>query len=84
MRAPPLVMAYRELLTPGGVAAFGRGLLAAMPLNVVLVGTAACAAAAAAYARSGSTDRDNVFRLVFVLLAVATLARYVTQARRDL
>lgn len=78
----PLVTAYRELLTPGGVAAFGRGLLAAVPVNVLLVGAAACGAGALAYSSSGSTDRDNVFRLVFVLLAVATLVRYVTRARR--
>ena len=78
----PLVTAYRELVTPGGVAAFVRGLLAALPLNIVLVAAAACAAGAAAYERSGSTDRDNVFQLVFVLLAIVTLARYVTQARR--
>ena len=35
----PLVTAYRELVTPGGVAAFGRGLLAALPVNIVLVAT---------------------------------------------
>jgi hypothetical protein len=79
----PLVTAYRQLVAPRGVAAFGRGLLAAMPLNVVLVAVAACGAGAAAYARSGSTDRDNVFQLVFVLLGVATLARYLTRALRD-
>ena len=76
------VLVTVDAVTPGGVAAFGRGLLAALPLNVVLVATAACLAGAAAYERSGSTDRDNVFQLVFVLLAVVTLARYVTHGRR--
>jgi hypothetical protein len=75
------VAAYRDLLAPDGTGAFVRGLLSAVPVNVLLVGAASCAAGAVAYAWSGSTARDNVWRLAFVLLAVAALARYVTRER---
>ena len=77
----PLMTAYRELLAPRHIVALGRGLLAAVPTNILLVGAASVGAGAFAYASSGSTDRDNVFQLVFVLLAVATLARYVVRER---
>ncbi|MGI9113175.1 MAG: hypothetical protein ACR2GT_13445 [Gaiellaceae bacterium] len=78
----PLLTAYKELATPGGVAAFGRGPLAAVPINVLLVGAVSLAAGAQAYSSLGSTDRDQMFRLVFVLLAIATLVRYLVRARR--
>ena len=78
----PFMTAYRDLLTPKNVPALGRGLLAAVPVNILLVGAASVGAGAYAYDASGSTDRDNVFQLVFVLLAVATLTRYVVRERR--
>ena len=71
-----------EGLSPGTRPSFGRGLLAAVPINVLLVGAVPLAAGAQAYFSLGSTDRDNMFRLVFVLLAIATLVRYLVQARR--
>ncbi len=79
----PVVTAYRDLLAPDGIVAFVRGLLSAAPVNVLLVGAASCAAGALAYAWSGSTTRDNVSWLVFVLLALATLVRYVTRRREQ-
>ena len=76
----PLVTAYRYLLTPTGVHWFTRGLLSAVPINILLVAAASLSAGALAYAASGS-ERDNMFRLVFVILALAGIARYVTWER---
>jgi Caspase domain len=77
----PLITAYRYLLTPTGVRSFTRGLLSAVPINVLLVAAASLGAGALAYAGSGSEFRDNAFRLVFVMLAIAGIVRYVTWER---
>jgi hypothetical protein len=77
----PFLTAYRYLLSPAGVRSFIRGLLSAVPINVLLIGAASLGAGALAYAASGSELRDNAFRLVFVMLAIAGMVRYVTWER---
>ena len=77
----PWITAYRYLLRPTGVRSFTRGLLSAVPINILLVAAASLGAAALGYAGSGSELRDNAFRLVFVMLALAGIVRYVTWER---
>jgi hypothetical protein len=76
-----LITAYRYLFRPTGIRSFTRGLLAAVPINVLLVGAASLGAGALGYAGSGSEWRDNAFRLVFVVLALAGIVRYMTWER---
>jgi Caspase domain len=77
----PIIVAYRSLLTPAGVGSFIRGLLSAVPINVLFIGAASSGAGALAYAASGSESRDNGFRLVFVMLALVGMVRYVKWER---
>jgi hypothetical protein len=77
----PLITAYRYLLRPTGVRSFTRGLLSAVPINILLVAAASLGAGALGYAGSGSELRNNAFRLVFVMLALAGIVRYMTWER---
>jgi hypothetical protein len=79
----PLITAYGYLLRPTGVRSFTRGLLSAVPINVLLVAAVSLSVGALAYAASGSELRDNAFRLVFVIVALAGIVRYVTWERGD-
>ena len=77
----PLLNAYRDLFGSNGTGSIARGLVAALPVNVLLVGAASVVAGALAYGASGSELREGVFRLAFALLAVGGLVRYLTWPR---
>ena len=65
------------------VIAFGRGLVAAVPVNIVLIAIAAMVAARLGYAwLGGSEGRDDASRFTLVVLALAGLVRYLTWPRR--
>jgi hypothetical protein len=74
----PLVAAYADLFGANGARRMVRGLVSALPVNVLIVGALTVIATAYAYGASGSEMRDNVFRLSFAVLAIAGLARYLT------
>lgn len=79
----PLVGAYDSILRPTGVRSFLRGLVSAVPVNVLLVCAGSLTAARLGYVwGNGSQSRDNFFAIVFVLLALAGLALSFVPARR--
>ena len=79
----PPADAYRDLATPRRLGAFGRGLVAAVPVNIVLIAIASMVAARLGYAwLGGSEGRDDASRFTLVVLALAGLIRYLTWPRR--
>jgi hypothetical protein len=79
----PPADAYRDLATPRRLGAFGRGLVAAVPVNIVLIAIASMVAAWLGYAwLGGSEGRDDASRFTLVVLALAGLVRYLTWPRR--
>jgi hypothetical protein len=77
----PLLRAYGDLLGSNGARGIVRGLLSALPVNVLLIGAGSVLIAAIAYDASGSELRDDLSRLAFALLAVGGLARYLVSER---
>ena len=75
----PLVAASADLFGANGARRMVRGLVSALPFNVLIVGALTVIATGNAYQASGSEMRDNVFRLSFAVLAIAGLARYLTR-----
>ena len=74
----PPADAYRDLATPSAHG-FGRGLVAAVPVNIVLIAIASMVAARLGYAwLGGSEGRDDASRFTLVVLALAGLVRYLT------
>jgi Caspase domain len=73
----PPVAALVDVFRPTGARSLARGLVSAVPINVVLVALTSTGAAALAYERSGSELRDDTFGAVFVVLGLAGLARYL-------
>ena len=79
----PPADAYRDLGTPRRLGAFGRGLVAAVPINIVLIAIASMVAARLGYAwLGGSEGRDDASRFTLVVLALAGLVRYLTWPRQ--
>lgn len=79
----PPADAYRDLATPRRLGAFGRGLVSAVPVNLLLIGIASFVAARLGYAwLSGSEGRDDAYRFTLAVLALAGLVRYLTWPRR--
>ena len=78
----PIAEAYGDIVRPSGAWPFVRGLLGAVPLNVVLVTAGALVAGALGYTYSnGSEGRDNFYGLTFVVLSLATLVPFALRAR---
>jgi hypothetical protein len=79
----PLVGAYDSIVRPTGVGSFLHGLVVAVPVNVLLVCAGSLTAAGLGYDwGNGSQDRDNLFAIVFVVLALGVLAISFVPARR--
>jgi hypothetical protein len=78
----PLLHAYDNILRPTGVRPFLRGLVLAVPINVLLVCAGSLIAARAGYGWNGSESRDNFYRLAFVVLALLALGLSFLPARR--
>ena len=73
----PLVDAYGDIVRPSGMWPFIRGLLSAVPLNVVLVTASSLLAGGLGYAYGGGSEtRDNLYGIAFVLLSLATLVPF--------
>ena len=74
---------YRNLGSPRRFGAFARGLVTAVPVNIVLVVAAALIAARLGYLwAGGSTGRDDAYQFTFATLALAGLLRYLTWGHR--
>jgi hypothetical protein len=79
----PLADAYRGILQPTGIRAFMHGIVSAVPLNVLLVSAGSVVAARLGYTwGNGSETRDNVYRITFVVLALAGLVLTFAPGRR--
>jgi hypothetical protein len=79
----PPADAYRKLGTPRRLGALGRGLVSAVPVNILVITVASLVAARLGYAwLSGSEGRDDAYRFTLVVLALAGLVRYLTWPRR--
>jgi hypothetical protein len=79
----PLAAEYRNLASPRRIGSFARGLVTAMPVNIVLVVAAALFAAWDGYTRAGgSTARDDYYQFTFAALSLAGIVRYLTWGHR--
>ena len=79
----PWVRALDAIVRPAGVRSFVRGLVSAVPVNVLLVCAGSLTTAGLGYAwGNGSESRDEFYGITFVVLAVAGLALSFVPARR--
>lgn len=79
----PPAAEYRKLANPRRLSAFARGLVTAVPVNIVLVVAVSLLAARLGYTRAGgSTGRDDAYQFTLAALSLGGIVRYLTWGHR--